>query len=566
MVQVYPNLVVIPSEVGKVRVNKLSVPDMAKGILSLAPKTQGWIPSWETKRSYFSRANAVFERRGTNNYTVPSPENHPEAFHKFIDNFWNDYYISEGGLEVMLATWVKEVLGVLERTDPFALLINTHTSHFMEREKARNWTRIFDPIQSSLFAPTPQGNLDYLEHITILGYVDRSIGYVVYTQTIPTPRKEIEDELLWQGGVSSSSLPFYGVPYGSTLRTTANPLFPPQTKTTVPSPPLFRRGTPSPVMRTTTEVVSSSSIEPPVPKENPTVIAIEEEMAHGLAEPIPTTTTIPSVEMTSSGEGSYPITESLAISQAPIVPTPPPPQLSSFSSFEPTTTAQSFSTESTPEEEQQQQDREIIRKLIPFQKRAYDEVMKRVQELRDHLVRVITASTRITDPNLKSTALSAVRDTKTNPLDLLQLAVASFSVQLGSGIFTPSLLIGKVMVNRNPIFRSITEMVNDPVILNPHRITYNERLDSQAKRLIGDYDPTLFGPIPDDYFLPEETSTGKNDLEKFILRYHERYEATAKKYGKLISKELAELPEEQVSSELVQRLQRLLRISRSGST
>jgi hypothetical protein len=108
-IQVYPNIVVLPSFAKSIKQDEHTEPDSDNGILSLPPIDKDYEYSFSTKKSYFTRLANILRLTGKHIKRVPD-ESDALEYQKFIHAFWNEHKDEYDMTKVVIdyATIVKD--------------------------------------------------------------------------------------------------------------------------------------------------------------------------------------------------------------------------------------------------------------------------------------------------------------------------------------------------------------------------------------------------------------------------------------------------------------------------
>lgn len=177
VMQVYPNLVILPSKIANTKYTLDMEPNLDKGILSLPPKVQNHEYRYDTMLSYFTRLKEIFIFEGKK-YDKKIPPAGDPSFKTYVLDFFRKWYSQYDIMEVIIQ-WLVKVKKIIPRTAVFAIAANNQASKFMEKDGGHPC--VFEPISSSYFPPTVEGDRFYMEHLYILGYVAKS-GYEPYLE------------------------------------------------------------------------------------------------------------------------------------------------------------------------------------------------------------------------------------------------------------------------------------------------------------------------------------------------------------------------------------------------
>ncbi len=188
LVEIYPNLVLLPSIACNMRPSLLMAPNLEKGILSLPPKEKNHSFAFDTKLSFFSRLNEVLKQEKKVDYQVVESQNE-EAFKSFINSFWDRFYPIYD-IHGVIAEYLIKVKNIPAGKEEFAKNVNDTYSRFMEKEGKK--PKIFTPMPSDYFPADSKGNDFYMMHLTILGYIPES-GYKPYEEKLKVSRAQLEE-------------------------------------------------------------------------------------------------------------------------------------------------------------------------------------------------------------------------------------------------------------------------------------------------------------------------------------------------------------------------------------
>jgi hypothetical protein len=191
IVEIYPNIVILPSRSSSVSASLSLEPDYENGILSLPPMVSEHEYSTETKKLYYTKVNDLLIRDeipvaipigiDKNGKVVNGYE-----YGSFLNAFWTDSNLNKGySVTQAITESIRKIPTSSEFPTPigtvrFVKRLNKEIEIFENAEK--NAKRVFPVANSSLFPQDETGDKLYLSHLRTLGYINDE--YVPYDKKI----------------------------------------------------------------------------------------------------------------------------------------------------------------------------------------------------------------------------------------------------------------------------------------------------------------------------------------------------------------------------------------------
>jgi len=182
-IEIYPNIIILPSFLSSMKSNLEMIPDFKKGILSLPPLIENHQFSYETKCSYFKRLNKVLKKQNEIPDIIKK-----EEYKSFINNFWENYHTKYTITETVIK-WLVEIKNLQIGSDKFAVSVNDTLKRFMKKEDVKS--PIFPIVPSDHYPPTKIGDFYYMDQLKILGYI-KETGYDHFDKKVLVSKNEFD--------------------------------------------------------------------------------------------------------------------------------------------------------------------------------------------------------------------------------------------------------------------------------------------------------------------------------------------------------------------------------------